>query len=208
MQPDCLYFEGACRGVPHGKDLRISARSAFAVLIQKLGLRPPKLVACGSRNDAYEQFCGAHNLAQAAQFVALLVDSEDPVRDLKRIWSHLNARDGWSRPDGAAEDQVMVMVTCMEAWIAADRATLFSAAGPRFEPGGLAAPQNVETTDRASLLRDLEHATRNCSRPYQKGRRSFELLAELDPAVLRTHLASFRDFEAKLRAKLTPLQYD
>ena len=51
----------------------------------------PRLVACGSRNEAYDD---KNALARASDgdLFMLLVDSEDPVTDINRTWNHLSTR--------------------------------------------------------------------------------------------------------------------
>ena len=53
-------------------------------------------------------------------YVALLIDSEEPLSNIDETWDHLMRRDRWQRPRGAQDDQVLFMTTCMETWIVAD----------------------------------------------------------------------------------------
>ena len=68
-----LYVEG-------GGDtnaLRTACREGFTSFITKAGLvKRPRVVACGSRRDAFESFCTAIAVGEEAM---LLVDSEAPV---------------------------------------------------------------------------------------------------------------------------------
>jgi hypothetical protein len=48
----------------------------------------------------------------------------------------------------------------------------------------------------------LAHASRNCSNAYAKGKRSFEVLAKLEPALLKQHLPSFVRVDRILKANL------
>jgi len=69
---DCkLYVEGG----GGSKLLRTECRAGFSVFLEKAGLRDamPRIVACGSRNEAYDKFCIAVEHGQRA---FLLVDSE------------------------------------------------------------------------------------------------------------------------------------
>jgi hypothetical protein len=52
-------------------------------------------------------------------------------------------------------------------------------------------PTLVESRPRHDVLTALENTTEKCSNAYAKGKRSFELLGELDPTVLELHLPSF-----------------
>lgn len=116
-----LYIEGA-----DSKEDQIRCREGFRRLLEKAGFsgRMPRLSACGGRNSAFDDFTTALASAKAGHFVAMLIDSEDPLVDTETTWAHLSARDGWERPEGAADEQVLFMTTCMETWIVADRVSL------------------------------------------------------------------------------------
>ncbi len=121
----------------------------------------------------------------------MLIDSEEtPVAPLSP-WQHLRDRDAWTRPADAVDDQVLLMVTCMETWIMTDRAALDDHYGNKLQKSALPPSTNPEKLSRDVVQEKLTHATRNCSNAYQKGKRSFEVLAKLDPEVLRKHLKSF-----------------
>jgi len=117
-----IYIEGG----GDTKEGRSRCREAFSKLLEKLGITEsrPKLIPCGRRDAAYDSFKIALNLSTKAEYIALWVDSEDPVGDIEQTWSHLKKRDQWNRPDKANDDNVLLMVTCMETWILADRETL------------------------------------------------------------------------------------
>jgi hypothetical protein len=162
----------------------------------------PRLVACGGRGAAFNDFTTAHSRSTDGEYVALWIDSEDPMADIEEAWAHLRVRDGWTAPVGAADEQVLFMVTCMETWIATDQETLSTHFGDRFQRSALPALHGMETRTRDSVQDALVHATRNCGNAYAKGKRSFEVLGKLDPAVLRQHLPSFVRCERILQQKL------
>ena len=85
-----LYIEGA-----EFKEDQIRCRAGFRRLLEKAGFtgRMPRLSACGSRNSAFDDFKMAHAAAKAGHFVAMLIDSEDPVADIAKTWRHLKARN-------------------------------------------------------------------------------------------------------------------
>jgi hypothetical protein len=87
------------------------------------------------------------------------------------------------------------MVTCMETWIITDHDALCSHYGNYFQESALPPLSDMESRDRASVQELLIHATRNCQNAYAKGRRSFELLAKIEPESLRSHLPIFVRFE-------------
>lgn len=196
-----IYIEGG-----DSREDQIRCREAFRTLIGKLGFaaakRMPRLFACGGRNGALDDFTTAHANGKPGDFIALLVDSEEPVANPSAPWEHLKARDNWARPPGAEDDQVILMITCMETWIVADRAALKEHHGQKFQENALPPLVNLEQRSRKDVHERLVHATRHCSNAFAKGKRSFEILAKLDPAVLRQHLPSFVRLEWILRAKL------
>ncbi len=150
----------------------------------------------------FDDFKTAHHAAGQGDFVAMLVDSEDPVEDIEETWSHLRKRDNWARPDAAADAQVLLMVTCMETWIVADRQTMKSHYGADFQESRLPSLHALEACDRDKIQTALQHATRNCKNAYAKGKRSFKILGELEPSELRRHLPSFVRMERILKEKL------
>ena len=75
------------------------------------------------------------------------------------------------------------MVQCMEAWFVADRETLAAFFGQHFNANALPAREDVENISKQDLCTALESATRTCKKgSYGKGRHSFDILAQIDPA--------------------------
>jgi energy-coupling factor transporter ATP-binding protein EcfA2 len=86
--------------------LRTACRRGFSEFLEKTGLKGymPRIVACGSRNNAYGDSCTAIKNNESAM---LLVDSESPVaKDYREKdpskWDprrHLTVRqgDGWTK---------------------------------------------------------------------------------------------------------------
>ncbi len=162
----------------------------------------PRLVACGGRGATFDDFVTAHASARDGDYIALWIDSEDPMADIGKAWEHLSNRDGWDAPQYSDDEQVLLIVTCMETWLVTDRATLRSHFGSQLQTSALPALVNMESRTRNSVQDALVHATRNCKNAYAKGKRSFEILGKLDPAALRAHLPSFVRCERILREKL------
>ncbi len=194
-----IYIEGG----GDSKELHIQCRMGFRKLLEKCGFseRMPHLVACGGRSAAYNDFKTAHQ-NQKADYVAMLIDSEDPVSDVEKPWEHLRNRDGWAKPDGTHDAQVLLMVTCMETWITTDRATLRSHYRVDLQESALPAVNDMESRARHTVQDQLVHATRNCQNAYAKGKRSFEIVGKLSPDALKSHLPSFQRFLRILGAKL------
>lgn len=176
-----IYVEGG----GDGRDLLTRCRSGFRTFFAKASLagRMPRIIACGSRNTAYDKFCTAFRNRRTNEFIVLLVDSENPVAAGNRPWRHLEGRDGWARPSDATEDQAHLMVQCMEAWFLADADALVAYFGPDFKPRALPGTREIETVEKVDVLRGLRNATRQCNKgTYGKGRHSFDILEQLDPA--------------------------
>lgn len=194
-----LYLEGG----GDSRELRIRCREGFRKLLESAGFKGkmPQLIACGSRDSTYRDFKTAYTNSNA-DYVAMLVDSEEPVADPEKTWDHLKARDGWEQPDGSNDEQVLFMTTCMETWIASDMDTLRQHYGNCFQQSALPPLHNIEQHDRHDIQERLKEATCNCSNAYQKNLRSFEVLGKLNPTTLETHLAAFRRTKRILNEKL------
>ena len=184
-----IYVEGG----GDSKELHTRCREGFRKLLEDCGFsgRMPKLVACGGRSQTFDDFCVAHRISQGGSIALMLIDSEDPMVDINMTWTHLAARDGWTRPANATDEQVLMMTTCMETWIVADRATLGAHYGQNLQGSGLPSVVDLESRLRDAVQIALVHATRNCSNKYEKGKRSFQILAKLISNTLSAHLPSF-----------------
>jgi hypothetical protein len=204
-----LYVEGADRG---SKEQKARCREGFRKLINNAGFvgRSPRIVACGGRGDAYKDFKAAVKIYND-EYVILLVDSEDLVNnfnvkpdDSGVAWRHLKARDGWDQPSGTVNAQAQLMATCMETWVMADHTTINEFFGQYLQLSALLPVNDLENRTRFVVQDALEHATRNCGkdRTYKKGKKSFEVLGELNPDVLKEHLSYFRRFVATLAEHL------
>lgn len=179
-----IYVEGG------GKTSWDECRLGFAELLRKAlpdGPRP-KVIPCGPRERAFEDFCIALR-EHGDDLVLLLVDAEAPVRASGRPWAHLQQIDHWSKPRAATDDSAHLMVQMMEAWFLADPAAL-----QRFYGATKAEPErsNVETVSKRDVMATLERVTRGSRRgAYHKTRHGFALLAEIDPAKLRQRAVHF-----------------
>ena len=195
-----IYVEGG----GDSKELRARCREGFRKLCEKAGFtgHMPAFVAAGPRGQAYDSFKTAIAQADENHHPLLLVDSEEPVAgedaspDSPAAWAHVQGRDGWDRLAGTANDQAQLMVTCIETWMMADRATLRAFFGAPLGEHVLLPRDSFESRTRHEVQQALELATRECGprRMYRKGRRSFQLLTQLNPAVLDSQLPHFRRF--------------
>lgn len=184
-----LYVEGG----GDSKSLRTSCREGFSSFLSKAGLcgRMPRIVACGSRQNAYDSFCTAINTGVDA---LLLVDSESSVSadcqhgdpENWKPWQHLKSRQGdqWDRLGNVVDVNCHLMVQCMETWFLADRDTIQRFFGQGFNATALPAAGNrIESVAKDQIFQALSAATRNCKTKakYSKGEHSFKLLALISP---------------------------
>lgn len=118
----------------------------------------------------------------------LLVDSEDPVAPVNQLpnnfnpWAHLLARDDWTKPANASNDDCHLMAQCMESWFIADWDTTAEFFKQGFD-GSKKPSGTVETVAKQEVYSTLELASKNCKTkaPYGKGAHSFKLLALVKP---------------------------
>jgi hypothetical protein len=92
----------------------------------------------------------------------------------------------------------------METWCVADREMLREFFGSHFRENTLPSLVNLEARSKEAVQEALVNATRECGRErgYQKGRRSFRLLGQLNPAELKKHLPHFVRLCEMLDARL------
>lgn len=177
-----LYVEGG----GEQNRLKRECRRAFAVFFESIGFRGrmPRVVACGSRNEAFSDFCSSLKHAERTETLAfLLVDSEEAVKTAfqDRPWEHLRERDRWAKPDGATDEQVHLMIQCMETWFLADPEALEEFFGQGFNTNSLPRNANIEKITKSDVFRSLENASRHSHKgPYSKGNHSFKILETID----------------------------
>jgi hypothetical protein len=168
--------------------LRSECRRGFAEFFAKFIPRgkQPRIIACGSRNEALDDFRTALRKYRDER-VVLLVDAEAPVATGQTVWTHLNQRDGWVPPEGATEENTHLMVQCMESWFLADPEALTDYFGQGFQVSALPRNPNIEAVAKQEVFRALEAATRQTRTKgtYSKGGHSFALLALIDPTKVR-----------------------
>lgn len=177
-----IYVEGG----GNSKALKSRCREGFSKFLAKAGFegRMPRIVACGSRNKAFGDFCTALDAASFEKFFLLLVDSEGPITSGCSPWTHLKNRSGdnWDKPSAANDDHVHLMVQCMEAWFLADKDTLKKFYGAGFNIRALPANPNIEMISKCDIFSGLESATTRTSKGrYNKGENSYILLGMINP---------------------------
>jgi hypothetical protein len=195
-----LYVEGG----GDSKAQHSECREGFRKLLEKAGFRErmPKIVACGGRGSAFDDFKTALSQSTSEDFPILFVDSESPVQAATR-WGHLRQTEGvhWQKPDAVTEDHLHLMVQCMETWIVADRNALKDYFGQHLRENALPPSSTsqercrLEQRSKESVQDDLERATHDCGRDrqYRKGKKSFIILSKIDPHLLKD-LPHFQKF--------------
>lgn len=184
-----IYVEGGFEGS------KTACRKAFRTFLEKVeGVGSFQVIASGDRASTYRNFCTALK-QHRGDFVVLLVDAEEEVRSAP--WQHLRARpgDGWTRPNGATEEQAQLMVQVMESWFLADRVALSRYYGQGFLSNSLPGQPNIELIPKQRVFDALAHATRQTQKgEYHKTRHGFDLLELIDPVLVGAASSHARDF--------------
>jgi len=186
-----IYLEG---GGPT-KDTRTPFRRGMSEFLQPLvqlvrqqGVRW-RIIPCGSRNEAFADFCDALT-NESGVFNVLLVDSETLPTTTNSPWSHLSQRKGdeWTKPTSATDEHCHLMTACMESWLVVDRDALKKHFTKGFDESKLPLPQYVETTEKEKIADALSKATKGTTTgSYGKIRDGAKLLALADSSLVRKH---------------------
>lgn len=196
----------------------IACQKGFSKFLEKAGLkgRMPRIVARGSRRNAYESFCTAIANGEEA---LLLIDSEAPVHascqsgdnpEQWNPWRHLKECPGdkWEKPAGAKDTDCHMMVQMMESWLLADRETLQEFYGQGFHTNALppeASP--VESLAKERVYNALAKASKDSKKgEYSKGKHSFELLGCISPQQVMHASPWAKRFVDAVRKKMDSLQ--
>ena len=183
-----IFVEGGGDGREAGSACREGFRG-FIMNTGKIG-KMPRIVPCGSRNNAFEKYRLAVLKGEEAM---LLVNGDRPVNEHCQSgapgnwlpWVHLQhgSGDGWVMPEGDTEENCHLMVECMECWILVDRKSIAAFFGTGFRENALPSDKKPpESVGKVEALAGLENATRDCRTKgrYGKGEHSFELLSMID----------------------------
>ncbi|MEO5378458.1 MAG: DUF4276 family protein [Magnetococcus sp. DMHC-6] len=178
---------GGERGMPR-RGLDTEMRQAFKTFIKKSGIPEERfrVMACGSRDQAFKMFQSALNKENPNEYPLLLVDSEDPVLPNDGAWTHLKKRDGWNRPRKATDNQAHLMTQCMESWFLADVNSLVCFFGDGFKINGLPSTTSIDAVPKTDVLDKLEKASDGSKKgKYHKGNHSCEILGRIDPKLVQ-----------------------
>lgn len=193
-----IYAEGG----GDGQLLDTLFRQAWTSFFKSAGLsgRMPRVIRGQGRERTFDMFKRAVETARPGEVPLLLVDSEDPLQQGHTVWQHLKARDNWDKPAGAGADQAFMMVRLMETWFVADRGLLTRYFGTHFRGQHIPVWPSLEAVPKPTVLAALDRATAGCSRPYAKGKVSFELLRDLDSALVEDGCPSAKALLDRLRS--------
>ena len=202
-------FKVFVEGGGDDKDLIAECRKAFSEFFRKAGFsrRMPRVVACGGRNAAFEDFCMSFVNGEDC---ILLVDSEAGVNAAHqqgkpvqwKPWDHLRAKDKWDVVGKVSQlakrhkitvrrkitDQhAHMMVWCTESWFLADRAALSKFYGNGFNVSKLPpGTRAIETIPKTIVYSSLKNATLRAKTKgeYGKGPHSFKILQGIDAQLV------------------------
>ena len=194
-----IYIEGG----GDGADLDQAFREAWSKFFEAAGLagKMPRPVRGKGRQRAFDLFATAVRNRREDELPLFLVDSEDLVGQNVAGWEHLKGRDNWDRPVGATEDQLFLMICCMETWLLADRPRLRIFFGQHWRGNALPVWPALEQVPKNRILDALQQATAACGeKRYAKGELSFQLLGEIDPLVVEAACPATRRLLQRLRA--------
>lgn len=187
--PIKLYVEGG----GDASSLKTECRRGFSEFLKKAGFvgKMPRIVACGSRENAFDNFSTAVKNGETA---LLLVDSESEIHPAHQTenqetwtpWAHLKERQGdnWAQPVNATDEDCHLMVQCMEAWFLSDHTLLSQFFGSTILRKHLPNEGScIETISKKQVFEKLSAAIKECGAKseYSKGSHSFKLLANLNP---------------------------
>ncbi|MFZ2968089.1 MAG: DUF4276 family protein [Sulfuricurvum sp.] len=191
-----IYVEG---GAKNNSQLNKELRMAFSLLFDKLGIKSKvsKIIASGSRSEAFGDFKAAIKNKKFDEVILLLVDSEGCIDGDIKKWDYVKTRvgDNWEQPKSADEDNLFFMIECMESWFLADKDALKSFYGKDFHENALPKNTNLESTCKQTIYNALENATKDTTKgTYGKGAHSFKILGMLDANKVKNHGKHSKEF--------------
>lgn len=180
-----VYFEGGGDSAESKALLRQGMSGFLKPLVDQARQRRSRwrIVSCGSRNEAYDDFMNAVH-ADPHVFNVLLVDSEDAVV-VASPRQHLQTRDHWNL-NAVTDENVHLMAQCMETWIVADPQALADYYNQHFNVNALPKRGNLEEEPKANVYAALDAATRQTQKgSYKKISHASDLLKRISAATVR-----------------------
>lgn len=181
-----IYIEGG--GDSHLQDTEF--RAAWSAFFKNAGLavlrKMPATFRGSGRTKTFDAYQTAVKTRKPDELPLLLVDSEDLVSSGHGPWQHLKARDGWEQPAGVGDEDVFLMISCMETWFLADRESLKRFFHDCWRDNALPQWEDLATVEKSRVFEALASATAACGKKrYSKGKVSFDLLKSIDPTIVR-----------------------
>lgn len=190
-----LYIE--CGG--ERRELGARFREGWNEFFKSAGVgNKTNIVRGGGRDQTLKKFAIAVKKERLGTVPLLLVDSEDRVESGHSVWQHLYTQ-GWHQPPHTDDDQAFLMVQIMETWFLADRVALQKYFGARFKQNVLKSWPDLEDVPKKTVDDVLKRATASCSKRYSKGKISFELLAQINPALVENECPHAKALLDRLR---------
>lgn len=196
-----LYIEGGGRADPDPAEMDRAAmvddnaeafRRGWQIFFNKAGIdgQMLEIAVGGGQQEAFALFNSQLNRyvehEETEPKPLLLVDSEEPVAAGYTVWEHLQTRlqHRFQRPANADDQSAFMMVQAMETWFVADSPALQRFFDSSLDTSVLQNSSPLEAIPKEDALDMLRQATLRCRRHYSKGRRSYGILAEIDPALV------------------------
>jgi hypothetical protein len=213
MKGIAIFVEGG----GDSNDQKAELRRGLDALLDKLKCQARlkrlgwKLVPCGGRDSTKDAFLNEIDRGSKDTLCVLLVDSEEgvphPISDASQNAQsrkdHLIRRDKWQDLLTIPQEQIHLMVQCMEAWIVADSEALAKFYQKNFHPKKLPARQNLEEEPKADLTAKLIAATRDTQKgDYHKTKHAPKLLALLSAEKISARCVHFNILCDWLAAKI------
>lgn len=201
------HFEIYIEGSGDTGKLQQVGREAMRKFLSNLNINGSfQPIMCGSREQAYKEFCWATNKIKAGVIPLLLVDAETLMDKQNEPWTHLKASDNWNKPEGATNDHAYLMVQTMEAWLVCDPSA-WKQWKPRIDSSKLPAihNNNVQLVGKEKLEEICEGLCKSINLSYLKQKRlnGFGILKSIKPKLVRDNsleAARFFDYlEGKTR---------
>ena len=178
-----LYVEG---GAVSRKDDLIKSRRALTAWLKKLDLvNLPQVALTGPGPKALAEAEARTKQAKGQETVLALVDSEGTLENIEQPLSLFQAKHK-TKFIYLTDEQILVMVQCMEAWICADKNAVREAY-PKGQHSNRFEQENPESKTPPQLCKYLEKVSKKPDQDkplYKKGKPAFELFGKTDPNIV------------------------
>lgn len=196
-----VYVEGGGNTNEERAPLR-EAMGGWIAAALSLSRSPVRVIACGGRQRAFEQFRSGCDANPEAVNV-LLVDSESLVTTASR-WVHVEQRegDGWIRPQNTGEVSLHFMSQTLEAWLCADPEALGDYFGSGFRAAKLPKRKDLESEPKADLYAKLSAATVDSKKGSYHKQQHVRALLTISPTKVRERCRHADIFVRELASQL------